>query len=209
MKQKYLGILIVVAGLALLLAACAGAAGVAGPAGPQGPAGPAGPAGPQGPAGAAGETSLVSLATQPESCVVCHKDAGTKHQASYDQLYQDGVIQVTDLKYRFQAPGTTLVTFKMTKNGVPFDGRAADSLAIYFVPYAGGKFQFEPVLSRLNLKGKLSYDAAGVTTSTLVELAPDATGYYDYTDVSRTDGLIVLYGRDEDMGRLPDACLPK
>ncbi|MBL6981104.1 MAG: carboxypeptidase regulatory-like domain-containing protein [Anaerolineales bacterium] len=49
MKQKYPVIILV--GIALLLAACAGSAGPAGPVGPAGPAGPDGPAGPAGPAG--------------------------------------------------------------------------------------------------------------------------------------------------------------
>ena len=44
-----------------------------------------------------GHPSLVSGADNPvsasvETCAVCHKDGGAKHQASYDQLYQDGVI---------------------------------------------------------------------------------------------------------------------
>ena len=56
---------------------------------------------------------------------------------SYDQLYQDGVIQVSDIKYSFTpSPDTTTITFKMTKNGQPFDPTQADALSIYFVPYA-------------------------------------------------------------------------
>ena len=75
--------------------------------------------------------------TPPETCSVCHKDAGDKHQASYDALYQDGVIKVTNLAYSFSAPNTTVVTFKTTKNGAPFNANDADSLAIRFVPYTG------------------------------------------------------------------------
>jgi hypothetical protein len=80
--------------------------------------------------------AMVSAPLQPETCSVCHPGAGDKHQASYDELYQDGVIEVTNLKYAFTAPNTTTVTFNMTKDGAPFDCRAADSLGIYFVPYA-------------------------------------------------------------------------
>jgi OmcA/MtrC family decaheme c-type cytochrome len=109
-------------------------------------------------------------------------------------LYQDGVIQVTDLAYRFSAPDTSVVTFKITKNGAPFDATKADSLGIYFVPYAGGKFQFEPAGERLSLSGDLACDGTGACTSTLVGDAPN---------VSNTPGLIVLYGRDEVVGRLP------
>ena len=48
-----------------------------------------------------------------ETCSICHKDAGAKHQASYDELYQDQVLTVSDVKYSFKAnPDTTTVTFK-------------------------------------------------------------------------------------------------
>jgi len=109
-------------------------------------------------------------------------------------LYQDGVIQVTDLAYSFSAPDTSVVTFNMTKNGAPFDARDADSLGIYFAPYTGTKFQFEPAAERLSLMGDLTYDGAGGNTSTLVGEAPD---------VSNVPGLIVVYGADETVGRLP------
>lgn len=137
--------------------------------------------------------AAVAEAVQPESCSTCHRDAGAKHQASYDQLYQDGVIQVTDLAYSFTAPDTSTVTFRMTKDGVPFDGTKASALAIYFVPYTGTKFQFEPAAERLSLVGDLTYDGAGGITSTIT----------DTTDISAVNGLIVVYGRDEDAGRLP------
>ena len=74
---------------------------------------------------AAQDAPVASPAVQPETCSVCHKDAGDKHQASYDELYQDGVIQVTDLAYSFTPTDTTTVTFKMTKDGAPFDAREA------------------------------------------------------------------------------------
>jgi len=141
------------------------------------------------------------ISVQPETCGICHKDAGEKHQASYDELYQDGVIQVTNMTYKFTEPGTTVITFKMTKNGAPISGAAVDSVGIYFVPWTGTAFEGA---ARLALKGKLTYDAAsGVTTSTLVELDPAADGYIDYTNINGVDGLIVLYGRDEQVGTLP------
>ena len=136
----------------------------------------------------------VSPAVQPETCVICHSDAGAKHQASYDELNQDGVIQVTDLAYSYTAPDTTTVTFKMTKDGAPFDASKADNLAIYFAPWDGEAFQFDPAAERLSLKGDMTYDGAGGNTSTLVGEAPDLT------DAS---GLVVLYGTDETVGQLP------
>ncbi|GAH46951.1 unnamed protein product, partial [marine sediment metagenome] len=102
MKHKYLILGVLILGVALVLSACASAEGPQGPAGPAGSDGSAGPAGSDGSAGPAGPAGPVTVATdplQPESCVICHGDAGTKHQASYDELYQDGVIQVTDLAY--------------------------------------------------------------------------------------------------------------
>ncbi len=126
--------------------------------------------------------------------MICHKDAGTKHQASYDELYQDGVIQVTNLAYSFTAPDTTVITFKMTKNGAPFDAKDANSFGIYFTPWTGEIFGFEPAGERLSLTGELSCNDTGGCTSTLVGDAPD---------VSNTPGLIVVYGRDEDVGQLP------
>ena len=97
MKIRYaiLGTLLLV--LALALTACAGAEGPAGPAGPQGPAGPAGAP------GEAAQMPEPEFVVQPETCTICHSGAGNKHQASYDELYQDGVIQVTDLDYRYSA----------------------------------------------------------------------------------------------------------
>ncbi len=148
---------------------------------------------PAGPAGAQSPTAATDP-VPPESCVTCHPEAGAKHQASYDDLYQDGVIQVTDLAYSFSAPDTSVVTFNMTKNGAPFDARDADSLGIYFVPYTGTSFQFEPPAERLSLLGDLTYDGEGGNTSTLAGDAPD---------VSDTPGLIVLYGRDETIGTIP------
>ena len=133
-------------------------------------------------------------AAQPETCSICHKDAGDTHQAYYDVMYQDEVLQVTDLAYSFTAPDTSTVTFKMTKNGAPFDANNADNVSIYFVPYADSKFQFDPAMERLSLKGELAYDGAGgVTTS--------VTGT---VDLGAMDGLVVVYGRDETLGTIPN-----
>ena len=153
--------------------------------------GPAGPAGAQGP-------TVATDAIQPETCSICHSEAGAKHQASYDELYQDGVIQVTDLAYSYSAPDTHIVTFQMTKNGAPFDANEADSLGIYFVPYTGTAFQFEPAIERLTLMGDLTYDAAGGNTSTLTDPDPAYA-----SDLGEVDGLVVVYGTDEVVGRLP------
>ena len=84
------------------------------------------------------------------------------------------MIEVTDLAYQFTAsPDTTIVTFKMTKNGAPINGGAVENVSIVFAPYTGTTFELE-AWSEISLKGKLTYDPeTGVTTSTLVELDPD------------------------------------
>ena len=189
-----LGMLILTA---VLFTACAGPEG---PAGPQGPAGPAGPQGPAGPAGSAGTS--VEAGFQLESCGICHPEAGEKHQASYDELYQDGVIEVSDITYRFTPnPDTTIVGFKMTRNGAPINGASVNNLNIYFAAWTGTAFEGA---GRLSLKGKLTYDPGkGVTTSTLVELDPAATGYIDYSNVGNVDGIVVVYGYHEQVGSLP------
>ncbi len=175
---------IIAIGLAYMIP---GPTGATGPAGPEGPMGPTGPQGP-----------MVTVATEPESCATCHEGAGEKHQASYDELYQDGAIIVTDLAYKFSSPSTHTVTFKMTMNGEPYDGTAADSLGLYFVPYTGTAFQFEPAAGRLGLTGDITYDGKGGHTSVLV-----GEGSQYETNLGNVDGLIVLYGRDGVVGRLP------
>jgi hypothetical protein len=91
-------------------------------------AGSPGPAGPPGTPGEASVQTAPTDAVQPESCATCHSEAGDKHQASYDELYQDGVITVTDLAYEYSSPDTHTVTFKMNKDGAPFDAKTAHLL---------------------------------------------------------------------------------
>ena len=151
--------------------------------------------GPKGPASAQDTADPVP----PETCTICHPEAGTKHQASYDELYQDGVIQVTDMAYEFSSPDTHIVTFQMTKDGEPFDANDADSLGIYFAPYTGTAFQFEPAIERLSLTGDIACESDGTCTSTLTN-AEDSAYASDFGEV---DGLVILYGTDEVVGRLP------
>jgi len=91
-----------------------------GPIGPEGPAGPIGAAGPTGPAGPAGETGVVTVSAEPESCVTCHDAAGDAHQDAYDELFQDGVITVSDITYTYTS-GAHKVAFKMTMDGEAID----------------------------------------------------------------------------------------
>jgi hypothetical protein len=87
MKKSRLFTLILIAGAALLLAACAGEAG------PAGPAGPPGPEGPQGPAGPAGEM----VSSTDLSCTGCHTDSTLitgKHTAWAESVHGSGEAYV-------------------------------------------------------------------------------------------------------------------
>jgi hypothetical protein len=154
----------------------------------------------------AAQTAIPAASDTLETCSICHKNSGSTHQEYYDKLYQDGVVQVSDIKYAFKPnPDTTTVTFKLTQNGQPLDPKQADNLSMYWVPYKDGKFQFEPAMDRLSVKGKITSDGKGTVTSTLVELPKDDKAYVDYTDVSKTPGLLVIYGRDGTVGTIPNS----
>ena len=86
----------------------------------------------------------------------------------------------------------------MTKEGEPYDAREVESIRIYFVPYTGSAFQFEPAAERLDLSGTWTYDGAGGMTSTLTDDDPMYAN-----DLDEVDGLIMIYGRDDTVGRLP------
>ncbi|HEY6073494.1 MAG TPA: hypothetical protein VIV15_08915, partial [Anaerolineales bacterium] len=156
------------------------------------------------PAEAAAAPQTVAL--QFETCNGCHRDAGEEHQGNYNRLYQDGVIQVTGVTYKFVAaagdkPDSTVVTFKMTRDGQPISAATVENSNIYFVAYTGKTFEGA---GRFSIKGKLSYDAgSGVTTSTLAELPSTDKAFVDYTDLSQVDGVIVVYGYDKQLGSLP------
>ena len=125
-----------------------GAAGVDGADGAKGATGATGATGPAGPQGVSFEPSAT-----PESCVVCHEGAGAEHQASYDELNQVGVITVEDLVYEYVAPSTHVITFVMEMNDEPFDPADADRVRMYFVPWTGTAFQYEPADDRMALTG--------------------------------------------------------
>ncbi len=135
-----------------------------------------------------------ATAIQPESCMTCHKNAGDEHQDSYDELYQDDVIEVSNLDYSFSS-GNHMVTFTTTKDGIPINADDVDSLGIYFVPYTDSSFEAE---GRQSMKGTLTYDGNGGLTSII---SASETSYTNSLD--NLDGLIVVYGRDDVVGRLP------
>ncbi len=158
------------------------------------------------PAVQTGTTAVATPEASLEACAGCHKDTGTTHQTYYDMLYQDGVLQASDIKYAFKAnPDTTTITFKLLQDGKPIDPKDVDNISIYWVPFKDGKFQFDPAQDRLSLKGKITTDGKGTVTSTLAELPKDDKAFVDYSDVSKTPGLLVIYGRDGTFGTIPNS----
>ena len=140
---------------------------------------------------------------KPESCSICHNGtvvrSGDSHQAAYDELFQEGVVTVTNVAYSYSG-GNDVVTFDMAKNGVDFDCTQADSLNIYFTEYTGvNDMEFtsldsgtdgSPDGDRLSIKATtLTYDGAGGCTSSKAASA--------YGDLSAVNGEIVVYGNDE------------
>ena len=141
-----------------------------------------------------------------ETCTLCHKDSGANHQVAYNQLYQDGVVKASDIKYTFTAnPDTTTVSFKLLKNGQPLDPKQVQGMSIYWTPYKNGKFEFDPPADRLSLLGNVTSDGKGTITSKLVELPKTDKNFVDYTDVSKTPGLLVIFGRNETVGTIPNS----
>jgi OmcA/MtrC family decaheme c-type cytochrome len=121
----------------------------------------------------------------PESCSVCHSGVGDEHQARYDELYQHGVLVVSNMTYTNDG-ASDIVTFKMTKSGANFDCTQADALGVYFTAWDGATFPWDQ-----SIKGTLTYDSAtNVCTSTKAQVV--AKG-----DLAQYDGLIVVYGTDE------------
>jgi hypothetical protein len=179
----------------LLFLGCSGDDGSNGAPGAKGDTGPAG-------------QDLNATAT-PESCNTCHETAGNQHQAGYDQLYQDNVIQVTGLAYTLDGSNNDVVTFTMKKAKANFDCTKVQNLNIYWAPYdnAVGRFQFDPPAERLAIKGGVKVD--NVTTGSLTGDA--TTGLCTSTFPSQLDnaslltknGVIVVYGYDEQVGSIP------
>ncbi|MGB7970837.1 MAG: hypothetical protein WCF31_02590, partial [Candidatus Deferrimicrobiaceae bacterium] len=135
-----------------------------------------------------------------ESCTICHNGIvrrnGSDHQAAYDELYQDNVVQVTNITYTFvAADNTDVVEFNMTKAGVDFDctqaNKSPDSLNIYWTEYDNttNRFGFTPPAERQSLKGTVTYLGAGVCQSVNPSL--------DNVDLSTLPGLVLVYGRNE------------
>jgi OmcA/MtrC family decaheme c-type cytochrome len=214
-------------GLGLGLAGCSGDDGAPGAAGAPGMDGAAGAPGKSayeiavdnGFTGTEQEWLLQQEGVGPEICSFCHNGEvarnGVTHQETYDELFQQDVIQVTNVNYANDGVND-IVTFNMTKDGANFDCTMADSLNIRFSQYDAATRRFSSIdtngdgaIDLLSIKGTLAYDGAGGCTST----NPQS----DLGDLSTVNGLIAVYGEDEivdtiaaahiNLGRFPFAAI--
>lgn len=203
MKRKTRVQLLIMALFAMMLsiAGCGG--------GSDGAAGPPGPAGKDvDPAVVTDLTAKVTALTQaanPETCVTCHAGtaplarSGTGHQDYYKQFYQDGVIKVSNIAIATNGVDTTTLTFNMTKNGVAFDCREADSIGSYYDPYDRATKTFTyPGPSIMSLKpaaSGITYNGAGGCTFTKQFTAAVDTALV--AKLATSDGVVMVYGVDE------------
>jgi len=107
------------------------------------------------------------------------------------------------MAYEYTAPNTHIVTFTMKKDGVPFDPADADRVRMYFVPWTGTAFQYEPAADRLALTGDtMAFESTtGVVTSTLT----DSTDPRYASSLADVDGAIMWYGYDGAVARMPNS----
>jgi OmcA/MtrC family decaheme c-type cytochrome len=166
--------------------------------------------GPQGPPGPPGSSAPV--VQNLESCVICHNGIirrdGQTHQDAYNELYQDNVVRVTNVAYTFNvADNTDVVTFNMTKAGLPFDcteaNKSPDSLNIYFTEYdpALRFFQFTPPEERRSIKGD---PTIGGSVTSVGGVCTSINPSLDNVDLATLNGLFLVYGRNETLSDKED-----
>jgi len=134
---------------------------------------------------------------EPEACSTCHTGdivrSGQSHQDAYDELFQQGVIAVSNVQYSNNGTNDT-VTFEMTKNALDFDCTMADSLNVRYAQYTGvDNAEFISIAGTndlLSLKGTVTYDAG---TNTCTSVNPQTA----LGDLSALNGIIAVYGQDE------------
>jgi len=154
-------ITIMVALVAIVGIACSGDEGTQGPEGAQGDQGiqgtqgDVGTAGTDGTDGTAGTDGIdgvdgadyITAIAEPESCVICHKEAGVElHQSDYDMYTDASKLAITIDSVATDAEGTgdavgtwnTTVTLSITKDGLPFTDVANLGVnRLYAVNYDG------------------------------------------------------------------------
>ena len=155
-----------------------GAQGSKGDTGSQGPAGAKGATGATGPAGPAGADApaVVTVAAEPESCVVCHSGVGEEgHQAIYDDYADESALELTVDSVTSISDGAgaynATMTLTIMKDGVPYidvDGLPSlDQKRFYAVTYDNATSEFDNSKSFSNPvalgNGRYSVTATGIT----------------------------------------------
>jgi len=198
MYLAVLAIIIATIGIGLSYYKTEGPIGLAGPAGDAGPVGPVGATGAVGPTGAAGES--MTLAAEPESCVICHKEAGSEHQDVYDAYVDESNLELT-IDSVSTSGTTSTMTFTITMDGVPYisvDGLPdLEQKRFYAVTYDSATRMFDNYLSYSNIValGGGQYSA----TSTSATYSPEdsnglAYGYIADAQLdAATGGRVRLY----------------
>ncbi len=147
--------------------------------------------------------ALTEASASPESCAVCHNgDAfpnGDSHQAAYDELYQDGVMTVSNMGFS-AAAGVATLTFELTKNGADFDCTKSTSsttsdfsIGSYWAEYdpVGGTFP-----SDMSISTSKAWDSAtNVCTFTKTGLTVEQVA------AMNANGFVMVYGTDEVVSR--------
>lgn len=146
-----------------------------------------------------------------EACSTCHSGdapiarSGPGHQADYNQLYQNGVIKVSNLALTSNAVDTTTLTFTLTKNGSALEcTKTTDGFTTgsYYDTYnaATGKFS---AVSPLSLKPTTSGTSANGTISSAAGVCTFAKTFTSAADkalvagIATADAVVQVYGADE------------
>jgi len=157
-----------------------GADGAPGPTGPTGPTGPAGPPGPTGPG--------VSEA-QPESCAVCHSEAGANHQVTYNAYGDASALDLEILDVESVAAGgafNVTMTISIKKDGAPYvdaDGLPGLDQKRFYVQGYDSATRSYPQAMNASLGSPVAVDGEpGVyeVSATAVSFAPEDSNAQGY-----------------------------
>ncbi len=158
-----------------------------------------------------------------EACATCHSGdasiarSGPGHQADYDQLYQNGVIKVSNLSLTSNGTDSTTLAFTLKKNGSPLDcKKTTDGFTIgsYYDPYSTATKTFTyPGPGLMALKTTNSDPAKGPTGTVTSDPATGActfsTTFTSATDkalvaaMATADAVVQVYGADEVLEVVP------
>ncbi len=158
-----------------------------------------------------------------EACSVCHSgDAaiartGPGHQADYDQLYQNGVIKVSNMSLTSNGVDTATLAFTLKKNGSALDcKKTTDGFTIgsYYDPYSSATKTFTyPGPGLMALKTTNTDPTKGptgtVTSDPATGACTFATTFTSATDkalvaaMATADAIVQVYGADEVLEVVP------